>query len=283
MFNFRLKNAKILQFVIDNAGISLLNRDPHHVSVQEFLGNPETAFKAMGNFLQSNRLNKLKGELILTPEYYRLLLMDTPPLPPEEYKLAAPWLIKDFIDYPPEQAAIDIFPVAVKAGQAGKMYVVVSPLADLIPLVNYAKAEGIIIEKINITELVFSIGMSIEPAVQALLYGNAAQRLRLLIIENQEVCWLRDLDFEWNGQILIDSDREHLGFELQRSFDYYQAEIGLVAPTQLKFLPALYEQKDLVAYLSELTTIPIVPLAESPVTSLRQLVANYLLSLDKGS
>ena len=41
MFNFRLKNAKTLQFVLDNTGISLLNRDGHHVSVQEFVGNPE--------------------------------------------------------------------------------------------------------------------------------------------------------------------------------------------------------------------------------------------------
>lgn len=272
----------MLQWIMDASGISVLHNAQGNLAIEEFMGAPTVTLKCMANFLKHNKLQKLKSELILTPENYRLLLMDSPQVPKEEIKLAVRWLIKDFVDYPPEQAAIDVFPITVKPGQAAKIYVVVSPLAELSTLVKEVRKADILLEKINITELVFAAAMSKAPKIQALLY-SIGQRLRLLIVENQELRWLRDLDFEWTAQELSTAQLEILGFEVQRSFDYYQAEVSTTQPTQLKLAAELNQQKNLVAYLTQVIPLQVVPIIAMQTFSLRQLVANYLLAAQQGA
>lgn len=276
MLNPAPRNGQILKWIRDTSGISLLYPAQSNLAIEEFSGTTDVALKDLFSFLKHHKLQKLKTELILTPENYRLVLLDAPPVPPEEYKLAARWLIKDFIDYPPEQAVIDVFPITVKPGEAAKIYVVVSPLAELTHLVNSIKKADLVLEKINITELAFAAAMPAVLSSQALLY-SIGKRLRLLIIENKDMRWFRDLDLEWTGETLAASQLDVLSFEIQRSLDYYQTEVNATPPSQLKLAPLLYEQTALRDTLIRVISVEIVPLINRTAPNLRQLLANYLL------
>lgn len=67
------------------------------------------------------RLRKqMVGEvsLVLSPGEYQLLQVDAPELTGDELKSALRWKIKDMIDYPPDQATLDVFDLRLEGPAA---------------------------------------------------------------------------------------------------------------------------------------------------------------------
>jgi MSHA biogenesis protein MshI len=78
-------------------------------------GAPEAALEKFGKQL---RTRKYRCTTLLAQGQYQLLSVDAPIVPPEEMKEAVRWRLKDMIDFPVDQATIDIVdvPLAKAAG-----------------------------------------------------------------------------------------------------------------------------------------------------------------------
>lgn len=57
------------------------------------------------------KLDRSPATTLLAPGEYQLQLLDAPNVPAEELKAAARWRLKDFLDYPVEQATLDVLQV----------------------------------------------------------------------------------------------------------------------------------------------------------------------------
>ena len=62
-------------------------------------------------FVEQHKLAGMDTALVLRASEYRLFFLDAPNVPEEERSHAAKFLVKDLIDYPLEDAAIDVFEV----------------------------------------------------------------------------------------------------------------------------------------------------------------------------
>ena len=71
-------------------------------------------------------LNDTVCNLVLAPELYSVSLIEPPPVEDEELREAVRWRIQDNIDYPVDQAALDVFPLPESASRDKSMVFVVA-------------------------------------------------------------------------------------------------------------------------------------------------------------
>jgi len=185
---------------------------------------------------------------VLPPADYRLLLLEAPKVPQSELKQAVKWLVNDLINFPLDQAGIDVFPAPVRAGQPPKIYVAVTKLDYIRKLVNVVESSGLKIACIDIADLALvrllaALPQSLAGVSYLLLDGNIA---RLLIAKNGILYLERNLNTNplsigQNQQTQYDS----LILEIQRSLDFYQNQFAQQAPAKLFLSPSLNEKIDL--------------------------------------
>ena len=90
---------------------------------------------------------------VLSQEDYRLLLIDPPDVPAAEYQTAARWLIKDMIDFPLEDAAVDTFPLMDISEKPKKLYLVAARISFLKSMADSIHASGLQLIAIDIHEM----------------------------------------------------------------------------------------------------------------------------------
>lgn len=126
-------------------------------------GRPEVAgwesFAAEGSELDA--LKRLRGRLhgrcttLLRHGQYQMLQVETPDLPAEERREAVRWRIKEMVDFPVEQAGIDVLdiPTAQRGGRPPQMFVVVANNAVLTPRIRLFQDAKVPLAAIDVPEL----------------------------------------------------------------------------------------------------------------------------------
>ncbi len=91
---------------------------------------------------------------VLQPHDYRIIVIDAPQVSVAEYKDAARWAVMDFVDFPLEESAIEIFNASeAKPGEAQKIFVVVTRKSLLKHIDSTIQQAGLKLYRIDITEL----------------------------------------------------------------------------------------------------------------------------------
>ena len=226
----------------------------------------------------------------LTPHDYRLLLLDAPDVPEKELAAAAQWLVKDLIDFPVEEAAVDAFPIPVRASQSAKIYVVVCRKQFLQQIVRLVKLAGLKLAKVGIYDLalrnILSLYPEITPGIAALCLDK--DYTNLLIAKDNLVYLTRPLDEsmlvpiaaeevkaiseqssaepvtavskpekDYHQQSITTYNIANLVLEIQRSFDYYQSQLGQAFPTKLLLTPGIEIEDSLRGELSQNLAVAI--------------------------
>ncbi len=185
-------------------------------------------------------LRSMKSVLVLTPDDYSMLQVESPGVEPSELRGAVRWQIKDLIDFHIDDATIDLFPLPEprRAGVNGKLSVVAARNSLIQNRVDLLGGAGIEIEAIDITELALrnlALLDKRDSGAQIFLYLSSNYGMIEIINDSQLYLSrqikvnLSDLEqvsgsaeVEWGGNSLLDN----LVLEIQRSMDFYESQFG---------------------------------------------------------
>lgn len=204
--------------------------------------------------------------LTLEQDAYSLLQIEKPPVGADELRQAARWRIKDLIDYPVEDAVVDVFeiPGLESRGRAASIYVAAARKSELQRRVELIQSAGLALEKISITEMalrnlavlhtrshesVAVLQMSDRRGLVTVVRDGALYVARTLdygLAHLEELAAVAgdDIDAAASRQEVYD----RITLELQRTLDYYDSYFAQPPVQRLALLPATAEMEGLAAY-----------------------------------
>lgn len=167
--------------------------------------------------------------LLLGAGDYQIVQMDAPAVEPAEYRDAARWQIKDLIDFPVEDAALDCLrlPGEAAGSAATKLFTVVTRQALVLQAVAQWRAAGLALKAIDIPEMALrNLAVLATGASASAFLHVSIESAHLILLWQEELCVsrqlgvgaeaLRSLD-EWNRSAQI----ERLALEIQRTVDAF--------------------------------------------------------------
>lgn len=170
--------------------------------------------------------------LVLSRGEYQLLLIDAPPVAPHELRMAVRWRIKDMIDFPIDDATVDV--VRLDSGQTardGQLMAVVARNDVLKQYIETAEQARVTLAAIDIPELAQrNIAALLETPDRALaMLSFTPQGGLLTVTRNGELCFQRHLDLS-RANLALSADPgpreafDRLTLELQRSLDHIERQ-----------------------------------------------------------
>jgi len=248
------------------AHVAYVNDVPEliHCEVIPASGSEECA-GALGEKVRELNLEGTNTCFVVSPEDYKLLLVEAPNVAEDEMAGAIKWKIKDLVGHPIEEMAITVFDVPERAyrSQANMVYAVAARknrIQDIAGLVHVADLE---LDAIDIPELAM---MNLSKNCADDTEGLAFLDLRpdgstLNLSRGGEIFLTRRLNTRVSKDILESAEwtmiRERLVTEIQRSLDYYQSQMGQALVPKIILAPREEGAEKLVRELNESMTIEV--------------------------
>lgn len=175
--------------------------------------------------------------LVLNQDQYQLFMMEAPKVPAEELRDAVKWKVKDLINYPLEEAIIDVILMADDCGRSGQklVYAVVAKKEFLVAAINVISQAKLTLESIDIEEMASRnlAGVASSGPRGAALVQLSSGRGSLSLVKNDCLYLSRNFSINYNAGLLDDLPVDALMLEIQRSFDYYERQLGQVPPAHV--------------------------------------------------
>lgn len=208
--------------------------------VQDFfwpLDNLTPVADQLHSHIQSASLQGACCQLVLTPEDYKLLLVEAPRVEPDEMRDAVRWRIRDLVDVAVDDISLDVFPLPPDSSRSGQpmLYAAVCERQRLQVLIETIKAAGLQLQTIDIGELAIRNLLQHEGyqdrsvAVARLEAGQG----QLMLFRQGYLYLARRFDLAYGGGLFDELPDDQLALEIQRSFDYYERQMGQVPPAHL--------------------------------------------------
>ncbi|PKO45075.1 MAG: agglutinin biogenesis protein MshI [Betaproteobacteria bacterium HGW-Betaproteobacteria-22] len=212
-------------------------------------------------------LNRFHCTLLLTQGDYHIFQLEKPNIPANEIKQAVSWKLKDMIDYPVEQATIDVVDIPADQGKTNRQSFVYAIAArnerigDYMQRFNALTKAGL--EVIDIPEMAqrnIASYLEQENRGLALLSINSKGCL-LTFTANQELYYARQIDLNTDAFTSDDSEQksnlyERLGLEIQRSLDNFERQFPQLAINRLALAP-FEGREDFYDYLTSYLYIQV--------------------------
>lgn len=210
--------------------------------------------------------------IVLHPESYQLHLGEAPPVPESEMAQAVRWKIKEILDYPLEEAAIEYFrlPEDAYRGRQKMLYAATLRKQELEQLVAPVEAAGLLVDCVEVTELALhnlTVRLPTDPGGVAVVFLHDAGGF-INLVEEGALYLSRRLDVGLGGfDPVADNSKffDALYLDIQRSLDFYEAQLGKGIITQLWYAPGLPYTADIGSYLSEQLGLNVSALDLSPL------------------
>ncbi len=199
---------------------------------------------------------------LLQPADYKILSVAALPVEPSEMAAALSWNIKDLIDFPVADAAIDYFaaPAATTIGnKPNNLNVVVTHRNQLQKIAEVVQASGLILTTIDIPELALrncAMLFDKEEKGLTLIWTNGSDNLLVIV---RQGCLYHSRNIIQPNLTLLAAEitatlnesqeklLERFILDVQRSMDYYQSQLH--QPALTKMLITL-KQPQLLEYLT---------------------------------
>jgi len=217
-----------------------------------------TLADALGQAVGELHLRNTPCTLTLSPGEYQTFQIDRPPVEPDELVAAARWRVRDLLDYPLDEAIIDVFEVPGQSqrGRAPAVMVVAARQGLLRQRLDLIEAAGLRPDRIDIAELALRnllarLGGPDETLVTLYL---ANHRGLILITRGERLYVARGVDYGLDevrdalapavdGNLAVAGSAEafceRVALEVQRTLDYFERHFGLEAARRLLLAPAL--------------------------------------------
>lgn len=233
-------------------------------SIQQESLKDDHAVKSMTTHLS---MANLHCSLLLAQNEYQLFQIEKPNVPADELKQAISWKLKDMIDYPVDQATIDVIDIPTDPNNANRQSYVYAVAAKnsvigdyMTRLIDYA---GSGLEVIDIPELAqrnIAAYLEQEGRGLALLSINSHGGL-LTFTSGGELYHSRRIEID-TKQIQDDNSElkssvfERLLLEIQRSLDNFERQFPYITINRLVLAPFM-GREDFYDYLKAYLYIPI--------------------------
>lgn len=203
---------------------------------------------ALSQFVREHELQSVECSYMLSPGDYSLNLVDEPLVPKEEVSKALKWVIKDLINFPMEEAILDVFglPFARAKDNVSMIYTAVTKKSVIAKIENLLAPTGMRLTCIDIPELSLKNIMQNypDPSKGCLVMLLNAVGGKLVLMKDQQLCIARSFDIKLDGlgqhQAQDNQALESLALETQRSFDYINSvfrqnvqNVIVLAPTKI--------------------------------------------------
>jgi MSHA biogenesis protein MshI len=221
-------------------------------------------FETLKRLSKKHNLNHCHVTALMPASQYQLLSVEAPNVPKAEIKEAARWQIKDLIDYPVEQATLDVMetpPNPAAMGRSAPLFVVAAKNEFVERLMRPFIAAGAGLEIIDIYELaqrnIASLCAEKDRGLAMLSFDHAGGYLTFTY--NGELYMSRHIEIAANQ--LLDVERqtplfERIGLELQRSTDGFERQFSYIPLTKLMIAPSPCAEA-LRVFLADYLTMPI--------------------------
>jgi MSHA biogenesis protein MshI len=158
---------------------------------------------------------------------YELLQVETPDVLPAELKAAVRWRLKDAIDFPLEDAVVDVFDIPEPARRTGSkmIYAIAARRQSIEHQVSVMKTAARRLDVIDIPELALRNLAALLPeaaAGLALLWVDE-KSAQVLVIKQSTLYLARRVQFVGDSIGAVDA----IALELQRSMDYFESHYDL--------------------------------------------------------
>lgn len=183
--------------------------------------------------------------VVLAPRDYALYLVEAPAVEPEEMRAAVRWKVKDLLDMPLEDVAIDVFPVPDDAfnGRSKMLYVVAAAKSRVNAVIELCRAANLELTAIDIPEMAMkniSTQFSGERGSQAFI-ALKTNGSSMNITRNGDLYLARTVNTQVPPDVMGTLDwaslRDRLVLEIQRSLDYYESQMSQPPVKELLIAP----------------------------------------------
>jgi MSHA biogenesis protein MshI len=233
----QISEDKLSLLVLDNNNSPVIkDYITHTVNSSHPLDKVQQTLK---EYVDQNHLAAANCCLVLEDDEYQLLTIDAPPVPEDEMAEAVKWKIKDLLQFPVNEAVIDVF-LQENSQVEGKYIanVVVAHKALINKKKQQVESFGLQLGAIDIPELVYrnyieSSEHSEKNIALVLIKKNSG---KLVVVKNGCVYFSRSFPVHYNGGLFDDLPETEIVLELQRSLDYYERQLKHAIPTDIIFI-----------------------------------------------
>lgn len=193
-------------------------------------------------------LGRTRVTSVLPHGAYQLVLVEVPDVPADEVKSAVRWKIKDLLDFPVDEAVIELFemPEQSSATKKSKAYAVASRRSRVQEHIELLHDTGLALDVIDIPELCTrNIATRLPQDADGVAFLHFADSHGTLTVTRQGVLYLiRQIE---NGLTAMrGASRDEFArtelvskfvLETQRSLDYYESHFNYGSVTELVLAP----------------------------------------------
>ena len=253
--------------LLANDRILLACVEPVPIFTSCAIHGPHDWSRAMGELFAQHGLAKSKVRVALAASLYQQIQIDKPAVPDAEMAGALPWAIKDFVNEPVLQLAMDYVDLPTPPAGRPRINVICVPKArvqQLADAVNgVATLEAIVSDELAMTAL-----YEADQTVRMLLWQPRGQELQLLVFHRGGLCFSRQFRGFASLTGTHEPDQEMLdglALEIQRSLDYLAGHLKLPEPGQLQLAIASSAIGLLVRHLEQVFGFPVSAMANKAV------------------
>jgi MSHA biogenesis protein MshI len=245
----------------DHITIASVRRSPNEkprVSLAEIASSNGQNQVTLNALSKKHKLNKASCSLVLGYSRCQLLQIEKPNVPASELKQAIRWKLKDMVDYPVEQATVDVIDIPsdpMNANRQQYVYAVSAENSHIAEDGNQLIQAGINLQAIDARVMAQrNIAQQLEQKNRglAMLSFNSSGGL-LTFTSGGELYHARRIDMEGerNNKVF-----ETITLELQRSLDHFDSQFSYITINKLVLAP--FELRDAFCeYLRGQLNLPI--------------------------
>jgi MSHA biogenesis protein MshI len=197
----------------------------------------------LGDAVRDARARGLPVHAVMRHSSYSLVQLEAPDLPDEDLAEAMRWRVSDLVDFPIEDAIVDVFrlPASRRPGAPPLVYVVVARAADVEALVDLMAQAGLEVESVDIVEMAIrNLALYVDRPGRPRAYLHLQPGQTVIEIADGPQVYLgrrvlQDYDATADP-IVLQAQMESLALEIQRSLDYFESQYALGAADRLSIL-----------------------------------------------
>lgn len=195
--------------------------------------------------------------LVLNPDDYQRIKIDTPPVPEAEIPLAIRWKIADLIDFPVDEAVLDYYPVPISNGNEATLDVIACPNSIIKPKIAHCTQAGLRLKVIDIQETCLrNLAALLPKNEQGVTVLYLQKTFGIILIQKQGIIYLaRQINIGYERLNLLnkfDTDSyDNLALEIQRSLDYIESYYRISITSALAIIPWADNSQTLVDKLND--------------------------------
>jgi MSHA biogenesis protein MshI len=231
-----------------------------HVLVEELPTESLGQIKVLTKAVAAYGIKGRAAAITLSPGSYTLLQIERPPVEDDELVAAARWRVKNMLDYPVDEAVLQVFdaPQPNERQRSPMLNVVAAPARAVREQVGIVRKAGLVPQKVTVAEfalrgLVSPDGGS-APAVTIFLTARAGM---IQVTRNGEIYLSRRLDYGLSSikpvDVLATGIHNTLPLELRRTVDYFDSHFSagnirriLAGPAEDNFMSFMRQAAEVV-------------------------------------